>query len=281
MKKLYEKGKMSVEDIDRLRRLRLIDDEFMTACFDGFNEGTELILRIILSRDDLKVKDTKGQVLYKNLNGRDLRLDVVAEDEQGKVYNIEIQRDSSKAEGRRARYHSSLLDSKLLKPGAKFKKLPDTFVIFITEHDVFRDNEPVYWFVRSAKKSGRELGDGSNIVYVNGAYRDPNTELGLLMRDFFCENADEMHYKVLADRVRQFKENEKGVREMSGVLDEIREEGFQRGEKRGEKKGKEKTTILHIQSIMESLDMSAEDAMKALRIPLKDQPKYLSMIGKR
>ena len=33
-----------------------------------------------------------------------------------------------------------------------------------------------------------------------------------------------MRYKVLADRARLFKKTEKGVRAMSGVLEEMREE---------------------------------------------------------
>ena len=45
------------------------------------------------------------------------------------------------------------------------------------------------------------------------------------MHDFHCTNADDMHYSVLAERVRYFKENEKGVTTMSEIWDEVREEG--------------------------------------------------------
>ncbi|MBR1854877.1 MAG: hypothetical protein IJ794_17320 [Lachnospiraceae bacterium] len=37
------------------------------------------------------------------------------------------------------------------------------------------------------------------------------TELGRLMHDFFCTNPDNMHYEELAQKVRYFKEDEKGV----------------------------------------------------------------------
>ena len=43
-------------------------------------------------------------------------------------------------------------------------------------------------------------------------------------RYFFCTEPDEMRYKVLADRARLFKKTEKGVRAMSGVLEEMRAE---------------------------------------------------------
>ena len=42
------------EDLQRIRGFRLIDDEFMNACFDDNIEGTELILRIILGRGYLR-----------------------------------------------------------------------------------------------------------------------------------------------------------------------------------------------------------------------------------
>ena len=52
---------------------------------------------------------------------------------------------------------------------------------------------------------------GEHIIYVNGADKDASTALGKLMHDFFCTDPDDMHYKELADKVRYFKEDEKGV----------------------------------------------------------------------
>lgn len=67
------------------------------------------------------------------------------------------------------------------------------------------------------------MGDSSHILYVNGAYRD-ETPIGLLMKDFSCMNASDMHYKKLADRVRYFKEDEEGVKAMSGIMEELIDE---------------------------------------------------------
>ena len=41
------------------------------------------------------------------------------------------------------------------------------------------------------------------------------------MQDFACQKADDMHYKVLADRVRYFKEDEKGVKAMCKAVEEL------------------------------------------------------------
>ena len=61
MNNLGEKGKISPKDLDRLKRFRLMDDIFMMACFDGYVESAQLLLRIILGRDDLKVTNVATQ----------------------------------------------------------------------------------------------------------------------------------------------------------------------------------------------------------------------------
>ena len=111
-----EKEKQHQEDLQRLRGLRLIDDDFMNACFDGYTDGARLLLRIILNKPDIRVKSVKTQRRIKNLLGRDICLDIDADDEDGTEYNVEIQRADKGADKKRARYHSSILDAHLLHP---------------------------------------------------------------------------------------------------------------------------------------------------------------------
>jgi len=60
--------------------------------------------------------------------------------------------------------------------------------------------------------------------YVNGADKNALTALGRLMHDFFCTDPDDMFYSELAEKVRYFKENEKGAANMNSVIDEMMEE---------------------------------------------------------
>ena len=50
--------------------------------------------------------------------------------------------------------------------------------------------------------------------------------MGRLMHDFYCTDAKDMCYKELAERVRDFKETEKGVDSMCEIWDEVRNEGI-------------------------------------------------------
>jgi len=219
-----DKERLHQEDLQRIRGFRLIDDDFMNACFDDNIEATELILRIILGRDDISVKSVKTQRLMKNLLGRDVWLDIDAVDSENRELDIEVQRADRGAGRKRARYHSSILDAHLLRPGEDFDELPETYVIFITEHDVFKGNQPLYFIERQNISMGTLFDDGEHIVYVNGESRDGQTELSKLMHDFFCTDPDDMHFKALAEKTRFFKQDEKGVAAMCKVMEDMRSE---------------------------------------------------------
>lgn len=206
--------------LEKIQQFCLFDDDFMTKCFEDNLECTELVLRIIMDKADLKVTEARTQYTIKNLQGRSIRLDVDAVDSSGKGYDIEIQRADKGAGVRRARYNSSLIDANALLPGDDTDKLPETYVIFITENDVLGGNKPIYHIQKAILETQELFNDGAHILYVNGAWKD-ETPLGLLMRDFSCKNPKDMHYKLLADRVKYFKEDEKGVKAMCKAVEEL------------------------------------------------------------
>ncbi len=228
----YSDSRYHEEDLNRIRSFRLIDDDFMNACFKDFNEGAELLIRIILGKDDIKVKSVRTQSVMTNLVGRDIRLDIDAEDTDGRIYDIEIQRSDRGAGRKRARYCSSILDANLLKAGKDFEDLPETYVIFITENDVMKKGYPSYRIERWIENAGdpyERFADGEHIIYVNGSYKDDRTALGLLMKDFFCTDPDEMHYEVLAEKVRYIKGDGRGVIDMCRSMEEMRNEVYMIG----------------------------------------------------
>ena len=130
--------------LDKIQKLRLMDDDFFNKCMEGSTECVELILHIIMDRNDLKVISAQTQHTIKNLQGRSVRLDVLAIDDSGGQINIEIQREDKGAGSKRARYHSSIMDANLLLAGENFEELPETYVIFITERDVLKKGLPLY-----------------------------------------------------------------------------------------------------------------------------------------
>ena len=227
--------------LEHIRKLTLLDDAFMQKVFED-KECTELTLKIILERDDLNVLQVNVQYDIKNLQGRSIRLDILAVDENKKYYNIEVQNSDSGAVVKRARYNSSILDANITDPGDKYNALHETYVIFITENDIIGSGLPIYHIERTVQETGKLFNDEEHIIYVNSSIKSEN-QLGRLMHDFSCTDAKEMNYKILAERVKFFKEDVKGVESMSKVLKEIREEGREEGRKEGIIEEKERREI--------------------------------------
>ena len=149
-------------------------------------------------------------------------MDIFCQDELGRYFNVEVQRASSGAVPQRARYHLGMIDSKHFPAGEKdYRKLKDAYVIFITERDVLGYDLPIYNVGRTIRENGEDFKDGSHIIYVNGEKRYDNTELSMLMHDFFCKDAKDIKNAVLADRVRHFKEEESGVEEMCEIMQKL------------------------------------------------------------
>lgn len=219
------------EDLQRLRGFRLLDDDFMTKVFEDIS-CAELLLRIILNDEGIRVLEAHSQRGIKNLQGRSVKLDILAVDSHNRVFNVEVQRSDRGAGAKRARYNNALIDANVTEPGDQYEDLNETFVIFITENDVMKAGLPIYHIDRVVRETGKLFEDEEHIIYVNSQIKD-ETKLGRLMHDFSCTDAKDMYNKVLADRVRYFKEDERGVeimcREMEIMRNQAHEEGIEKG----------------------------------------------------
>ena len=228
------------ERYERYRRIirdfTLMSDTFMrNVCKEM--ACVEHILRIIMGRPDLQIEESIIQKDYKNMQGRSACLDCVARDTEKKRYNLEVQQRNDGAPPERARYHGGLMDMNTLREGQDFKELPEGNVIFITRGDVLGGGLPIYHIDRKVNETGQDFGDGQYILYVNSAIRDEGTELGRLMHDFHCKDADDMYSEILARRVRQLKESKEEVDDMCKEMDDIYKEGQRIGETLGEERG--------------------------------------------
>ena len=225
MPEIDERERQHQEDLERIKNFRLLDDDFMTKCFEDNVDGTKLMLDIILPVK-LAVQRVTTQATIKNLQGRSVRLDILAVDEESKhKVNVDIQRDSKGAKPKRARYYGSILDANSVFAGEDFDDLPEIFVVLITENDVLHEGQPIYPIERfyMGKNGPVKFDDKLHIIYVNSEIVD-DTPLGRLMHDFRCTNPDDMHYKILADRVRYFKQDEEGVKTMCKAMEDMRNE---------------------------------------------------------
>lgn len=111
------------DSLDRIERLRLLDDTFISVVFDD-KECAEFLIRQLLDDLSLNVVSVTTQKEMKYLNGRSIRLDIHAIDSNGKVYDIEVERSHSRATPKRVRYNASIMDSYITEPGDDYENLP-------------------------------------------------------------------------------------------------------------------------------------------------------------
>ena len=187
---------------DVIKELTIMNDIFMRNVLKK-RECAEYILRIIMEMKNLQVLDYTVQKDYKNL---------------------EIQQESEGASPKRARYHSGLLDMNTLNPGQDYEELPESYVIFITRDDVPGKGLPIYHADRVIEETGDMFGDGAHIIYVNSSIQNEDTDLGRLMHDLHCKNADEMYSEILSKRVSELKETEGETGSMCEALEELMKE---------------------------------------------------------
>ena len=216
-----------------IKNFTLMSDIFMRNVFKQ-RECLEYVLQVIMEKQDLKVIDQIIQKDYKNLQGRSAIMDCVARDSEGKQFDVEIQQDNESASPKRARYHSGLMDMNTLNPGQDFDELPESYVIFITSDDILGYGFPIYHIDRHIKEADDSFQDEAHIIYVNSRKQE-DTELGRLMHDLHCKNADKMHSPVLAKRVHELKDTQKGVELMCHEMEKIYSEGMESGELKAKK----------------------------------------------
>lgn len=266
-----EKHVMNEKDLQMLKELRLMDDDFFSEALDGKIEAVEYIINTILERNDIKVKSTKAQIEYKSATKRSIILDIQAEDANGKVIDIEIQRSDRGSGVKRARFHSSMIDRTLLSKGEDFEDLVDTYVIFITENDKFGKGIPLYHIERRIEEMDYAVfGDGTHIIYVNGEYRNMEHPIGSLMHDFNCKEAKDIVNPLLAEEVRYLKETEGGRSQMCKLLEEMRKEVAVEAEAKGKAEGKAETTMeLALKMLARGRD-SLEEIAEMTGLPLDE-----------
>jgi len=252
-RKRITKEEKQRRNLERIKNFRLLDDDFMTVCFQDNIEATELLVQIIMGNNSLHVIDVKTQYTVKNIHGRSVRSDIYATDNLNKKYNIEIKKLGSGAGAKRARLNSSLIDAREIPEGVDSEELPETYVIFITEGDVLGDGLPIYHVDRYISETGKLFGDEAHIIYVNAEVKD-ETPLGRLMSDFASTNPEDMHYSKLAQRVHYFKRDKKGVQIMCKAVEDMIYE--------------EKIEI--VENLLELGELSDENIAKATGVSLKE-----------
>ncbi len=262
------------EDMNRLPE----DYQFNLSDFALFlsvmkNKGAyEDVLSIILDETDLELVEVKVEQVVLNKSGkRAIRLDAWALDTKNRQFNTEMQNDSTGDDLRkRSRFYQGMLDTPILKAGrkTKYKNLPSTVIIFITQEDIFGEDLAKYTFTEQCEEvRGLHLEDGTTKIFLNMKSRNGRPELVSLlqyMRHTTLDNPDiaikDSRITHLASIVEEVKQSE----EWEAVQMNIYEMGIEKGKSVGKEEGRAEGRAESILEILEEIGEIPEEIQKRI-----------------
>lgn len=241
-----------------------------------------LYLELFLKIHSYKWKNISVQKVINNIGGREVHLDFYCEQigKNGEVikrFNIEVQRANEGAIPQRARFYASSLDSASLIEKDKFKTLSENIVIFICENDIFKKGQALYniqRYIEITDEAGniieyKPFDDGSKIIYLNGEYKNTESDLGKIIHDFHCTKSKDMLCNELRQTAEYFKDKQKEEEEMEKLFQFITDESKEKilkqlneAESKGIEIGK-KANALEITKNLINLGLSFDKIAKA------------------
>lgn len=144
-------------------------------------------LSIILDEPDIRLKDVKVEQVILNKSGkRAIRLDAWALSDDDRQFDMEMQNDTDQDSiPKRSRFYQGLMDSPVLKSGkrTKYRQLPSSTIIFITQDDIFKKDLAKYTFVEQCEEvKGLRLEDGTTKIFLNMTSKNGSKELISLLQ---------------------------------------------------------------------------------------------------
>ena len=225
-------------------QLNLMDDLFFHKVAED-KAACEEILRIILKKPDLTVKDCQPQRFLRNVDAHSVILDVLCTDDSGRLFNIEVQKQDNDAHQRRVRFNISNIDTAFMEKGLHYKEFPDVCVVYISEFDIFRKNRTLYHVRRIIEETSDFVENGTHEVYVNAAV-DDRSAIAELMQYFLNSNGYHENFKAVCNRVNYLKEANEGVNSMSSVIEQYAQEYAKQYHE--ERVQEERNKMLHAQT---------------------------------
>ena len=183
---------------------------------------------------------------------------------------IEMQTSKYPSLDKRARYYHANMDLDFLQQGQPYKDLKPSYVIFICTFDLFKMDEPVYFFRSWDVEKGLPLEDLSYTIVLNtkcspGKVPEALKPFYEYLNDPKKNQASELT-RMIDERVRKFNSDEWRTKYMTFeyILNERAREEFEKGatQKQREIAKKLKELGVGAAEIIKATGLSAEDVEK-------------------
>ena len=244
------------------------------------------MLSVFLEEPDIELAEVKvEQVILNKVGKRAIRLDAWAKSTDNRRFNMEIQNDTKGDDVRkRSRFYQGMLDTPILKSGrkTKYKQLPSTVIIFITQDDIFGKDLAKYTFTEQCEEiAGLHLEDGTTKIFLNMSSKNGTPELISMLQYIKKTRIDNPEILVKDSRileldkiVTEVKSSEEWEAVQMNILEVGIEHGLQKGLQQGlqqkitelvEKKLKKGLSVTEIADMLEESEETIREIVEKLQ----------------
>lgn len=214
-------NEQNTDKIAIIQELRPIDDILfeVLARDKAFDEE---MLRLLIGDGNLRVTDVIVQSDERNLYGRSVRLDALCTLGDGSKCNIEVQRADDDDHIRRVRYNASMITTRESSTGTEFSKIPEVYVVYISEKDFLKGNRPIYHVEKVIRETGQTVDDGLHEIFVNTSVNDGSV-IAEYMANFVKTDVD-TKFPAFSNAVRTVKCTKGGHKSMCELMEKYAKE---------------------------------------------------------
>ena len=240
------------------------------------------VLSVLMDEPDIELQDVKVEQVVLNKSGkRAIRLDAWAKSVDNRQFNMEMQNDVRQDDLRkRSRFYQGMLDTPILKSGkeTRYRMLPSTVIIFITQEDIFGRDRAKYTFTEQCEEvPDLKLDDGTTKIFFNMESKNGAPELISMlsyMKDTRLNNPDilvkDKRIVELNDIVEEVKASEEWEAVKMNILEIGIEKGMQQGAEKKmlelvEKKLKKGQTISQIADALEESEEKIQEIADSIQ----------------
>lgn len=217
-------------------------------------------------------------------DAKSIRLDVYLEDGD-RVFNVEMQVAYQHELAKRARYYQSMIDLNTIEKGESYRKLKESYVIFICMFDPFGKGNAQYSFENIClEEETLKLKDGTHKIFFNApAYgASENADIRDFLKYVNGESGSKNPFvKKIEEKVRSVKESKEWRLEYMTLYEreqDIREESLELGLQQGLQQGRQegiKAMIAALKAIKAPEPAIVEQLVKLYRLTQEQAKEYL------
>ena len=164
------KESIKLKGIKKFKRLTIKDDFIFYKVMQDENICLK-VLNIVL-KNKLEIAPIKMIVPQAKIEThpelKDVRLDVLVENEKGSSYDVEMQVVNRKNTQKRMRVYQASIDMSKMKKGQDYNKIGNTIIIFFCMFDPIGKGLPIYSFENYCSEDKNiKMNDGTYKIIVN------------------------------------------------------------------------------------------------------------------